>query len=82
MLERGGNIDLLGALGHPVEDHVYQDVGPRPPHSVAAVHDHRAAPTSIALVDFPTQRENSIRRRSLAQVENIRYESLTRPRAL
>ena len=64
MLERGGNIDLLGALGHPVEDHVYQDVRPRPPHSITAVHHHRATPASVALVNFPTETENSIKDRS------------------
>ena len=74
MLERGGNIDLLGSLGHPVEDHVYQDVGPRPPHSVAAVHHHRATPASVALVNFPTETENSIKdrhRRAVIKCYNL-----------
>ena len=71
VLQRGGNINLLGSLGHPVEDHVYQDVGPRPPHSVTAVHDHRATPASVALVNFPTDRENNISHRFAARIKNI-----------
>ena len=81
MLQCGGNIDLLGALGDPVEDHVDQDVGPRSPHAVAAVHDHRATATSVALVNFPTETEKSIRHRSAAGEDLIFESSLTQPRA-
>ena len=42
MLQCGGNVDLLGALHHPVKDHVDEDIGPRPSHPVTAVNDHRA----------------------------------------
>ena len=53
VLQGGGDVDLLGALHHPVEDHVDEDIGPRPSHSVAAVDDHGARSPPITLVDFP-----------------------------
>ena len=53
MLQRGGDVDLLGALHHPVEDHVYEDVGARPAHPVAAVDDHGAGAAAVALINLP-----------------------------
>ena len=53
VLQGGGDVDLLGALHHPVEDHVDEDIGPRPSHSVAAVDDHGARSPPVTLVDFP-----------------------------
>jgi len=61
VLQRGGYVYLLGALGHPVEDHVYQHVRPGPPHAVAAMKDHRTAPASVALVNFPGTEKTNIR---------------------
>ena len=34
VLEGGSDVYLLGALVHPVEDHVDEDIGPRPAHSI------------------------------------------------
>ena len=55
VLQRCCYVYLLGPFGHPVEDHVDQDVGPGPPNAVAAVQDHRAAAASVALVNFPNR---------------------------
>ncbi len=35
VLEGGGDVDLLGALGHAVQDHVDEDIGPGSAHSIA-----------------------------------------------
>ena len=34
VLQRGRDVDLLGALVHPVENHVEEDIGPGPAHSI------------------------------------------------
>lgn len=36
VLQRGGDVDLLCALGHAVQDHVDEAVGPCAPYAVAA----------------------------------------------
>jgi len=39
VLQRGRDVDLLGALVHPVENHVEEDIGPGPAHSITAVYN-------------------------------------------
>lgn len=41
VLQGGGDVDLLGALGHSVQHHVHQAVGARATGAVAAVHHDR-----------------------------------------
>lgn len=38
VLQRGGDVDLLGALGHAVEDHVDEDVGAGATNTVTREH--------------------------------------------
>jgi len=55
MLQGGSDVNFLGSFHHAVQDHVDEDVGAGPAHPVTAMNDHRAGPTSVALVHFPSE---------------------------
>lgn len=59
VLQGGRDVDLLAALGHPVQDHVDQDVRSGSTDAVAAVHDDGAGATAIRLVDFSSEFKES-----------------------
>ena len=58
MFQGGGNVNLLGALHHPVKNHVNQDIGSWSSDSITAVDDHRTRSAAVAPVYFPLQKKN------------------------
>jgi len=58
VLQRGGDVDLLGALGHAVEDHVDEDVGAGATNTVTAVDDDGAGTSPVGLVHLPPELED------------------------
>merc|ERR1719436_740591 len=60
VLQRGRDVNLFGTLHHPVEHHVYQDVGSCPTHAIAAVDNHGAGPAAVALVYFSSELQDRL----------------------
>lgn len=62
VLQRGGDVDLLGALRHAVQHHVDEAVGAGAAGAVTAVHHDGARAAAVGLVHLPATHTTTERR--------------------